>query len=217
MSNYYIFHLFHHLGECAIYNYKILLQSLQSLPYFPLFHLGFFKTFVESHGLLNLIVFEQTQDMHYSSPIPVYALHSQGDQYNVQLTPAHIILCPADVLTPRKVIGFFFHKTVSHPSLSWLMHEVVLQVIYPWNPHALKNTLLHFFFVITKCKERAIFSITWLGKVCSTFMNKPWCLILDKHACQVLLGCFICLAIGDYVYWCQLHHKDCFQIQLDFI
>jgi hypothetical protein len=55
------------------------------------------------------------------------------------------------------------------------------------------------------------------GKVYSTFTNKPWCLILDKHACQVLLGCFIYLSIGDYVYQRRLHHKDCFQIQLDFI
>jgi hypothetical protein len=80
--------------------------------------LGFLKTFVKFHGVLDLIVFEQAQDMHYSSPIPVYGLHTQGDQYNVQHTLTHTILCLADVPTPRKAINFFFHRTASHPSLS---------------------------------------------------------------------------------------------------
>jgi hypothetical protein len=48
--------------------------------------------------------------------------------------------------TPRKVVGFFFHRTVSHPLLSWLMHEPILQVIFPWNFHASKNILLQFNF-----------------------------------------------------------------------
>jgi hypothetical protein len=144
MSNCYIFHLFHHLGECDVYNCKVLLQSLQSLPYFPLLHLDFFFTFVESHGVLDLIVFEQSQDMHYSSPNPIYGLHTQGDQYNAQHTLTHTVLCPTNAPTPRKAIRFFFHRTTSRPSLFWLMHELVLQIISPSNLHALKDILLSF-------------------------------------------------------------------------
>ncbi len=43
MWNCYIFHLLHHLSECVIYNHKVRLQNFQSLPYFPLLHLGFFQ------------------------------------------------------------------------------------------------------------------------------------------------------------------------------
>lgn len=142
-------------------------------PLLPCPPLGFLKTFVESHGVFDLIIFEQTQDMHYSSPIPVYGLHTHGDQYGAQHTFAHTVLCPIDGPTPRKVIRFFFHKTASHPPLSWLMHKLVLQAISPWNPHALKNTLLSFLLCNNQMQGKNQFSITWLGKVYSTFMNKP--------------------------------------------
>jgi hypothetical protein len=41
-----------------------------------------FPSFVESHGFFYPIVFEQTQNMHYSSPIPICGLEIQGDQYD---------------------------------------------------------------------------------------------------------------------------------------
>jgi hypothetical protein len=119
---------------------------------------------MESHGVLDLIIFDQTYDMHYSSPIPFCGLQTQGDQYDVQYALAHTLLCFANIPTPRKV-GFFSHMTVSHPSFAWLMHESVLQVVFPWNPHALKNTLLSFILYKNQVKKIAIFNITWFGKV----------------------------------------------------
>jgi hypothetical protein len=50
------------------------------LPFPPL---GSFPTFVGFHGVLDPIVSKQTQHLHYSSPIPICGLQTQGDQYNV--------------------------------------------------------------------------------------------------------------------------------------
>ncbi len=47
MSNYCIFHLLHHPSECDVYNLEVLLQSLQSLPYFPLLYLGLFQLWLK--------------------------------------------------------------------------------------------------------------------------------------------------------------------------
>jgi hypothetical protein len=48
------------------------------LPSLPL---RIFLASIEFHGILDPIVSEQTQDLHYSSPIPIHGLQIQGDQY----------------------------------------------------------------------------------------------------------------------------------------
>ncbi len=51
MTNCCIFHFLHRSNECAVYNRKVLLQSLQSLPCFPFLLLSLF------HLLLSLMEF----------------------------------------------------------------------------------------------------------------------------------------------------------------
>jgi len=85
-----------------------------------------FPSFIESHGVFYPIIFEQTQDMHYSSPIPICGLQTQGGQYDARRTFAHTILCPIDALTLKKIAELFSHKTNSHLSLSWPMHYKLL-------------------------------------------------------------------------------------------
>jgi hypothetical protein len=118
MSNYYILHLLHHLGECVIYNCTVLLLQPSKSPLLPSPPLGFFPTYVESHGVLDPIVFKQTQGLHYSSLIPICGLQIQGDQYGAQRAFIHTILCPTNAPIPRKAIRFFSHRTTSHPSFS---------------------------------------------------------------------------------------------------
>jgi len=100
-------------------------------PLLPSPPLGYFLAFVESHGVLDPIVFKQTQGLHYSSLIPICGLQIQGDQYGAQRAFIHTMLCPTDAPTPRKAIKLFSHWTASHPSLSYLMHELVIQTIPP--------------------------------------------------------------------------------------
>jgi hypothetical protein len=52
-------------------------------PLLPSPPLEFFPTYVEFHGILDPIIFERTQTLHYFSPIPSYGLQTQGDQSNV--------------------------------------------------------------------------------------------------------------------------------------
>jgi hypothetical protein len=69
MMKCYILHLLHHLVKCAFHNREVLLQSLQKFPLFPSPPFEFFPTFIEFHGVLDPIVFEQTQALHYFFPI----------------------------------------------------------------------------------------------------------------------------------------------------
>jgi hypothetical protein len=52
-------------------------------PLLPSPPLEFFPTYVEFHGILDPIIFERTQTLHYFSPIPSYGLQTQGDQSTV--------------------------------------------------------------------------------------------------------------------------------------
>jgi len=54
----------------------------------------FFPTSIESHEVLDPIVFEQTRALHYFSPIPAYGLQIPTDQSNAQHVLTHTILCP---------------------------------------------------------------------------------------------------------------------------
>jgi hypothetical protein len=80
-----------------------------------------FPTFVESLGVLDPTIFEQTQALHYFSPIPGCGLQTPSDQSDAQHTFVHTILYPKDALAPRKAIEFFFHRTTSHPLLNTLL------------------------------------------------------------------------------------------------
>ncbi len=122
---------------------------------------------------------------------------------------------------------FFYFCWVSSSSWSnylwaYTRHALFFSHSYLWASYSRGSIrcLAHFHsysIVPCKCSNSKENYRIFLGMVYSTFTNKPWCFILNKHACQVLLGYFICLAISDYVYRCQLRHKDCFQFQLDFI
>ncbi len=51
-------------------------------------------------------------------------------------------ITPCKRSNSKEIVKFFSHKNVSHPSPFWLMHEQVRPSVFPWNPHALKNTPL---------------------------------------------------------------------------
>ncbi len=108
-----------------------------------------FPTFIESHGVLDPTVFEQTQALHYFSPILDCGCQFLKDQSDVQRALAHRILthkilCPVDAPILNKTTEFFSHGIVSHPLLSWSMHVPTILYVPPWNPHALKNIQLTF-------------------------------------------------------------------------
>jgi hypothetical protein len=144
MTNYYILHFLHHSGECAIHNHKVFTTERLESPLPPSPPLKSFPTSIESYGVFDPIVHEQTQVQHYFSPIPTCGLQTLGDQSDVQRAIIHIILCPANAPTLKKVAIFFSHRTISHLSFSWPMHALALLYVLPWNPHALMSIQLSF-------------------------------------------------------------------------
>jgi hypothetical protein len=113
-------------------------------PLFPSPPLESFRTFIESHGVFNPIVSNQTSALHYFSHVPACGFQTLKDQFDVHGVLIHIILYHANAPTPRKVVKFCSHKTISHLLFYWLMHEPIVLIVLPWNPHALNTTQLSF-------------------------------------------------------------------------
>jgi hypothetical protein len=122
---------------CHPQSQNIVVDPLES-PLPPPF-LKSFPTSIQSQKAFDPTVFEQTQALHYFSPILAHGLQILYDQFSVQHAFTYTILCCVYAPTPNKIDEFFSHRTTSCPSLSWPMHILALLSVPPWNLHVLKK------------------------------------------------------------------------------
>jgi hypothetical protein len=141
MSNCDVFHLFHHLNECTFYNSKVLLQNHQSFFCFLLLYLGLLQSLLSLMEFLIQLFMNNNKTYIILFPFLLVGFKLKGINTMFNMLSFIQYYTLQTIQFQWELLNSFPIGSYSHPLPSWMMREQIPPIMFPGNPHVLKNTL----------------------------------------------------------------------------